>query len=1100
MDPDRLKYPTYQDHGKGISTRAAKIDGDFRPWAKEHFSKFDATKGKGLAFLVDKRTSPSRDAVRERLKQRFGEAMWVPYEASDSDSAAAGSAAAFNSPKREVLTFSAGGQVKAKVIVSLDRDFLEQSDPANLSSAREFAATRRVLTTKDPMSRLYVIEPAFSQTGSCADHRLRLAPSRIAAFAVALARALIEKQPGLQLGPVAEAVKALQAEGADIPREFVSSVADDLLTEEDEHGGKVSRKGETLILAGPSQPAAVHALCHALNSALGNVGQTVRYLPMSADEAASSAAGVTALAKAIETGEIKTLVCINTNPVYDAPPELAFGEKIKHVTSICLSVESTETAAAANWCLNGAHYLESWGDTESWDGTVAPMQPMIAPLYEPALSDIELLALIADPNAGILPPGAASGTAATGTPKQARVDDGYQIVRAAWRQKLGAGVNEAHFEKLWRRALHDGIVTHEAFARPAQSAALDQSKVAAEVAKLQLAPAPYGVVAGGGLRHTPRARRALRQQRLAPGAATGRHAGGVGQPCAALPRDGGEARLPARRVHQVRPGHDVHAQVPFGQGRDGDRERPVDGHRGLDPARDGGQHGCSAARLRAHRERARRRRCGLQHLRGARRGLAAQRAGRQARQVHRRGLSDLEHAEPLDDGPSRCAADVDRAAGGPGGVAEVRRPGSAEGDGPALRDAEGPAELRRARQRRRAGARAAEPLHLPQPVQRHREPPAPGERDVPGAPQSIDGNLYGKKGAEPGSVYSKGPQWGMTIDMTTCTGCGACTIACQAENNIAIVGKKEVAKGREMTWIRVDRYFAGHDFNDPEQMLHQPVACVHCENAPCETVCPVNATVHGPEGINYMTYNRCIGTRYCANNCPYKVRRFNFFDYGVTRFNGDYYFKDIIEHVPKPSNHGNGSTAHNQLNPNLIPPRLREKLEQISRMQKNPDVTVRSRGVMEKCSYCIQRINAARIEMKLHDFKTADGGVHPRRLRAGGLPAGRAPRRDRLRRPPGQGQQQRGREHRPPATRQPAVIPAPGVPQHAPADDAHGPRGQSQSASGFRGAQGMWEHPFEHHEGGHEPAPHGGESKPHAMSRSSFLRDEPSGLPIAGTP
>jgi Fe-S-cluster-containing dehydrogenase component len=217
------------------------------------------------------------------------------------------------------------------------------------------------------------------------------------------------------------------------------------------------------------------------------------------------------------------------------------------------------------------------------------------------------------------------------------------------------------------------------------------------------------------------------------------------------------------------------------------------------------------------------------------------------------------------------------------------------------------------------------------------------------------------------ATYSKGPQWAMTIDQTVCTGCGACTLACQAENNIPVVGKKETAKGREMAWIRVDRYFTG-DVNNPDAMHHQPVACVHCENAPCETVCPVNATVHGPEGLNYMTYNRCIGTRYCANNCPYKVRRFNFFDYGVTKFNGSYYGKDLLETVAPDRGGITGSGQHNKVNPNLIPPRLRKKLDEIERMQKNPNVTVRSRGVMEKCSYCVQRINAARVETKLDNL------------------------------------------------------------------------------------------------------------------------------------
>jgi Fe-S-cluster-containing dehydrogenase component len=226
-------------------------------------------------------------------------------------------------------------------------------------------------------------------------------------------------------------------------------------------------------------------------------------------------------------------------------------------------------------------------------------------------------------------------------------------------------------------------------------------------------------------------------------------------------------------------------------------------------------------------------------------------------------------------------------------------------------------------------------------------------------------------------AYAERQQWAMTIDQTLCTGCGTCTIACQSENNIPVVGKKETAKGREMTWMRVDRYFTG-DFDNPSAMLHQPVCCVHCENAPCETVCPVNATVHGPEGINYMTYNRCIGTRYCANNCPYKVRRYNFFEYGKLSFNGEYMGKETLDKlggvIPGQGVGPNGSSATNKININFIPPRLREKIAEIERMQKNPDVTVRMRGVMEKCSLCIQRINAARIEVKLHDMQHVPDG------------------------------------------------------------------------------------------------------------------------------
>ena len=221
------------------------------------------------------------------------------------------------------------------------------------------------------------------------------------------------------------------------------------------------------------------------------------------------------------------------------------------------------------------------------------------------------------------------------------------------------------------------------------------------------------------------------------------------------------------------------------------------------------------------------------------------------------------------------------------------------------------------------------------------------------APKTGD---YRKEATLYGDHVQPGLKWGMNIDLNSCIGCGACVIACHAENNVPVVGKSEVLRAHEMNWLRIDRYFVSED-NNPDNLkavVFQPMLCQHCDNAPCENVCPVAATPHSSEGMNMMTYNRCIGTRYCANNCPYKVRRFNWGDYTGA------------------STHGVGGPARGT---GKLDPVVHEMNDDLTRMVLNPDVTTRSRGVMEKCSFCVQRVQEGKLKAKLENRPHRDGDV-----------------------------------------------------------------------------------------------------------------------------
>jgi molybdopterin-containing oxidoreductase family iron-sulfur binding subunit len=810
------------------------------------------------------------------------------------------------------------------------------------------------------MSRISSVEGSLSTSGGKADHRMRLAPSLQPAFVVALAKALMREIGGDSA--IQSAIAGVQVpSGITLNQVWIDQCAADL----------AAHRGESIVLVGASLPLGVHALAHAMNAALGAVGPVVRYRPMPADVAANGLVGLVALGQAIDAGQVDTVVCLNANPVYDAPAEAGFAERFAKVpTRVTLSVHDTETAAASTWRLNGAHFLEQWGDVVATDGTLSVVQPMIAPLYY-GKSEIELLAFLAGEsfeeearlthleesarkqgavvvdgqdgptrvgNAdGVFPEDAASETAEGGDelPMWA---DGHHIVRAVWRGVMRDrfGVNaRGEFEKRWRRALHDGLVANSA--QPGTSPIANLASLANAITTIRLGNAP----AEGSMDVLFTVGRTL----------DGRYAGNAW--LQELPDIGSMTTwdnpalispATAKKMGLV-PGGENPKHVYLREHTTGKMVRLNVGGRTLElpvwicP---GLADDTIVLRL------------GYGRTRG---GAIAEGAGFDTYKLRTAGQYVATGAEM-----ERVPGDY--------WIASTQNHWSLEGRTEIVRRVELPAWQKFGDHVEKDYTDeyelATSDLNFAE--QLGTVSHAPPNRSIYTNPlnKGTGEGADGKGDHEPGSTYSKGPQWGMTIDMASCIGCGVCTIACQSENNIPVVGKQEVAKGREMTWIRVDRYFVG-ELNDPEEVLHQPFACVHCENAPCETVCPVNATVHGPEGHNYMVYNRCIGTRYCANNCPYKVRRFNFFDYGTKRLEGG-----LNEETSRATN----GFFEDKLPPNqhFIPPRLRAKLTEIEQMQKNPNVTVRSRGVMEKCTYCIQRTNNAKIETKLRGLEAVPEG------------------------------------------------------------------------------------------------------------------------------
>jgi molybdopterin-containing oxidoreductase family iron-sulfur binding subunit len=557
----------------------------------------------------------------------------------------------------------------------------------------------------------------------------------------------------------------------------------------------------------------VHAIAHAINAALGAVGNTVVYTEPVEAHPDAQLDSLKSLVADMNAGSVDLLLVLGGNPVFTAPADLKFGEAYEKVKlRIQSSLYYDETSYYSQWHVPESHYLEAWSDIRAYDGTVSIIQPLIQPLHQ-SRSQHELLAFM------------------LGSPDVSA----REIIREAWRARAPRG----DFEQFWVKVLEKGVI--DGTAAPTINVSLQSNATAASAPATQPAKGGLEVIFrpdpgvwdgryanNGWLQEFPRPLTKLTWDNVAIFSdATAKEQGVKNGDIVELIYGGGKVEAPV----WILPGQpNKSVTVVLGGGR------TTVGTVGKGVGFNAYAIRPSTAMWHGH---------GLE-VRGV--GRSQKMACVQEHQM----LSGRDHlrVQTLEQFNQVVAAE-------------------------------------------------------------HTEAQKPHAKRVPLS-------LYEDR-PEP-KEWIGVHQWGMSIDQSVCTGCSACVMACNAENNIPIVGKEQVLNGREMHWLRIDTYYRGTAEN-PEGPYFQPMACQHCEKAPCEVVCPVEATSHSTEGLNEMTYNRCIGTRYCSNNCPYKVRRFNFLQYAEIR-------------TP------------------------------VLQLRHNPDVTVRARGVMEKCTYCVQRINGTRRELK----------------------------------------------------------------------------------------------------------------------------------------
>jgi len=955
-DPDRginFKRADYSVRG-GVEVTEFTEDGNktLKVEPKSGVLKLlDGLSNNKTHILMEQSSSPSRARLVSDLKSKG--VRFYEYEPVDFTVHAEAASIAFGSFVKPIYKFE-----KAKAILSLDCDFLG-TEEGSFESIREFSAGRRVKDdhTEDPsevMNRLYSVEGLLSLTGTNSDHRLRIPTGSVRRVAALFLKEALEQAEV----EVDELNNELEAFAGDLKKDFPKSHAVEEKKDADAAKwvhecvadlARLAKAGKkTLVVAGYRQPKEVHLAAIAMNVLLGNVGETLvlqSYKP-------SGNGSIKDLASNFKTSD--NLVVLGGDPAYNIPVDIDWNSIVdkaeKFIRYGYYNVD--ETSKKADAFIPAAHFLESWGDARTSDGTLVPVQPLIAPLFG-GLTEIEVLARIGG----------------------AKETDPYNITRSTFEGIAGKG------DSKWNKFLHDGYLVDSA--SEAVLAEFDGEAATAEWRKSVKKIIPpssnnlevtyyrdHSVDDGrwgnnGWLLEAPNPVTKIAWDNvLLVSLKTARDLlGSRDKELLDFEKVDGEdfdpkpLGLPGRFGFHSESGRFFQKVFKL---KVGDRE--IEGPIWLLPGMADDVVGVALGYGR-----------GVGRVGGAA-GPLNKRSGGGGFNAYAARTSVTQHvavgAQLTDTGDTyevACTQEQGTMDGRP-----LVRECNAD-DFTAHKDFVKHFDLDSVHHT--AHIVKGDDRGYPWEADHYKELPASPYRNNLG-----DDSLNGVK-----LMDVERQQWGMVVDLTSCVGCNACAVACRSENNIPIVGKHQVALGREMNWMSIHRYFSGDEHNP--QVTYQGVSCQHCEDAPCETVCPVNATVHDEEGLNLMVYNRCVGTRYCSNNCPYKVRRFNYYDYnrrsiGVEDgqrkpgrfFNDDNHLNNSPLHPGNKSSNGEWELLRWYKDPSRgsVPGLDDGKKEggefdpewDLVKLSKNPDVSVRMRGVMEKCTFCIQRIQSAKIEQR----------------------------------------------------------------------------------------------------------------------------------------